>query len=100
MTQAPALTQEHRDTQGPWERFGWIMGAIWLVFLMFPLSSALTADASWLMRSFAVAAILAFAAVYVYGFIRIGRTDTWPQVNRLGWRCVAVLVSLTGVTPS
>ena len=98
MTQASALTQEDRDTQGPWERFGWIMGAIWLVFLMFPLSSALTADASWLLRSFAVAAILGFAAVYVYGFIRIGRTESSAQVNRLGWRCLALLVSLAGAT--
>jgi two-component system sensor histidine kinase DesK len=98
VTQASAPTQEDRDTQGPWERFGWIMGAIWLVFLMFPLSSALTADASWLLRSFAVAAILGFAAVYVYGFIRIGRTESSAQVNRLGWRCLALLVSLAGAT--
>jgi two-component system sensor histidine kinase DesK len=91
------LTQPERDTRGPWERFGWVMSSIWLVFLLFPLTAAFTAETSWGWRSFGVAAILAFAAVYVYGLIRIGRTDTWAQVNRLGWRCVAVLVSLTGV---
>ncbi len=98
MTRSPKLTQPDRDTQDPWERSGWIMGAIWLVFLLFPLTSALTAETSWIWRSFGVAAIFTFAAVYVYGFIRIGRTETWAQVNRFGWRSLAVLVSLTGAT--
>ena len=98
MTRPPALTQSERDTEHPWERFGWVMGSIWLVFLLFPLTSAFTAETWWVWRSFGVAAILAFAAVYVYGFIRIGQTKTWVQVNRLGWRCVAVLISLAGAT--
>lgn len=97
MTPPRPATQPERDTQDPWERFGWVMGSIWLVFLLFPLASAFAAETSWGWRSFGVAVILAFAAVYVYGFIRIGSADTWAQVNRLGWRCVAVLVSLTGV---
>ncbi len=98
MTRPRASTQPDRDTQNPWERFGWIMGAIWLVFLLFPLTSAFTAETWWVWRSFGVAAILAFGAVYVYGFIRIGRTETWAQINRLGWRCLALLVLLTGAT--
>ena len=101
MTQPPGPTQRDRDirdTQNPWERHGWIMAAIWLVFLMYPLTSAFTVETSWVWRSFAIVAILAFATVYVYGFIRIGRTETWAQVNRLGWRCVAVLLALTLAT--
>jgi len=98
VTRPLALAQPDRDTQNPWERFGWFMGSIWLVFLMFPLVSAFTAETWWVWRLFAIAAILAFAAVYVYGFIRIGRTETWADVNRFGWRCLAVLVSLTGAT--
>jgi len=53
---------------------------------------------SWVWRSFAIAAILAFAAVYVYGFIKIGRIETWAQVNHFGWRCLAVLLALTLAT--
>lgn len=98
MTPPGALTDPERDTQDPWEQFGWVMGAIWLVFLLFPLTSVVTAETSWGWRSFGVAMIVAFAVVYVYGLIQIGRTDTWAQVNRLGWRCVPVLVSLTGAT--
>ena len=101
MTQPPGPTQRDRDTrddQNPWERYGWIMAAIWLVFLMFPLTSAFTVETSWVWRSLAIAAILAFAAAYVYGFIRIGQTETWAQVNRFGWQCIAVLVSLALAT--
>jgi two-component system sensor histidine kinase DesK len=94
---APATTTEpDRDPEDPWERFGWIMGAIWLVFLFFPLVAAVTVEATWSGHAIAVAAILGFAAVYVYGFVRIGRTETWTQVNRLGWRVLAVLVVLMG----
>ena len=98
MTSSGALTQPERDIKNPWERFGWVMSSIWLVFLAFPLRSAFTVEASWVWRSLGVAAILAFAVVYVHGFVRIGRADTWAQVNRVGWRYVAVLVSLFGVT--
>jgi two-component system, NarL family, sensor histidine kinase DesK len=101
VTQPPGLTKPDRgtrDAQDPWERYGWIMGAIWLVFLMFPLTSAFTVETSWVWRVLAIAAILAFAAVYVYGFIRIGGTETWAEVNRFGLRCLAALLSLTVVT--
>lgn len=97
-TQEPQPDKGTRDTQNPWERYGWIMAAIWLVFLMFPLTSAFTVETTWVWRSLAIAAILAFAAVYVYGFIRIGRTETRAQVNRFGWQCIAVLVSLALAT--
>jgi two-component system, NarL family, sensor histidine kinase DesK len=97
-TQEPQPGRGTRDTQNPWEKYGWIMGAIWLVFLAFPVKSALIAETSWVWRSFAITAILAFAAVYIYGFIRIGRTETWAQVNRLGWRCLAVLLTLNVAT--
>jgi two-component system, NarL family, sensor histidine kinase DesK len=94
----PHPNRDTRDTQNPWERYGWIMGAIWLVFLSFPLKSSFTVETSWVWRSFAITAILAFAAVYVYGFIRIGRTETWAQVNRLGWRSLAALLALNLAT--
>ena len=58
MSRPPGPTQPDRDTQNPWERYGWIMGAIWLVFLSFPLKSAFTVETSWVWRLFAITAIL------------------------------------------
>ena len=95
MTRPRSLDPPERNTQDPWERFGWVMGSVWLVFLMFPLSSVFTAETTWAWRLFGFAAISAFAVAYVYGFFRVWRTKSWAQVNRLGWRCLAVLVSLT-----
>ncbi len=100
MSAAAAVARPDRDTQNPWERFGWIMGAIWLVFLLFPLVAATTVDTSWAGHVLAVAAILGFAGVYVYGFVRLGRIEEWTQVNRLGWRVLAVLVVLTAAAAS
>lgn len=91
-------SEPDRDTRDPWERFGWIMAAIWLVFLGFPLAAAATVDAWWVWRALAVLAILAFAAAYVHGFVRMGRTETWGQVQRMGWRYLAVLVTLVMAT--
>jgi two-component system sensor histidine kinase DesK len=88
------VSQPDRDTQDPWERFGWIMGAIWLVFLLFPLAAALTADAWWVWRALTALAILTFATAYVHGFIRIGRTESWGQVQAFGWRYLVLLVAL------
>ena len=95
MTAAPDTTRSDRDTQNPWERFGWIMGAIWLVFLIFPLSAAITTDTSRAGHVFAVAAVLAFAATYLHGFVRVGRAETWARVHRSGWSTLAALVALT-----
>jgi len=98
VTPPRSLTPPEKNTQDPWERLGWVMGSIWLVFLMFPLTSVFTAETTWAWRLFGFAAIFAFAGVFVYGFIRVGRTKTWTQVHRLGWRVLAVLVSLTAAT--
>ena len=100
MSAPTASTQPDRDTQNPWERFGWVMGAIWLVFLLFPLVSAVTVDTSWAGHVLAVAAILGFAGVYIYGFVRLGHIEEWTQVNRLGWRVLAVLLLLTAAAAS
>ncbi len=88
------MSQPDRDTQDPWDRFGWIMGAIWLVFLLFPLTAAARADTWWVWRALAVLAILTFATAYVHGFIRMGRTETWGQVQAFGWRYLVLLVAL------
>ena len=79
MTQPPGPTQRDRDirdTQNPWERHGWIMAAIWLVFLMFPLTSAFTVQTSWVWRAFAIVAILAFSGRHGH---RPTTSVRWPS---------------------
>ena len=68
-------TDQSSPPLSPWQRFGWLMGAIWLVFLVFPLISAVNAPVHLVWRIVAVAAIAAFGALYAYGFIRLMRQD-------------------------
>lgn len=83
-------------TGDPWERFGWLMGAIWLVFLAFPLSNLITTDelpTVW--RVLGVVGILVFASVYIRGFVVIGNVEDWEGVKRAGLQHLGVLVLIT-----
>ncbi len=63
---------EPRDGQpkSPWDRFGWLMAVIWLVFLAYPVMALLgsTAPEGWIIVGWT--AMAAFVALYVLGFMR------------------------------
>lgn len=61
-----ARTDKPKD---PWERFGWLMAVIWLVFLLYPLFALLGSDAplAWVVVGWI--ALVAFIVVYVAGFV-------------------------------
>lgn len=84
--------------EDPWERFGWLMGAIWLVFLGFPIAASVAAPHDLVWRVAGVLVILAFGGTYVYGFVLISRSETWGQVSRQGWRYLLVLMALVLAT--
>ncbi|WP_432476467.1 sensor histidine kinase [Nocardioides sp. GXQ0305] len=77
--------------QDPWDRYGWVMGAIWLVFLGFPLAAAFTSDQPVALRALAVALVVVFAAVYLHGFVRVGALSEEP---RRAWAHVGVTTAL------
>lgn len=52
----------------PWKRFGWLLAAVWLVFLVFPIGAAVIADVAVGWRVLTIGIILTFAAVYLRGF--------------------------------
>jgi len=82
------------DARDPWERFGWVMSSIWLVFLIFPLASALYAPTTWVWRGVAVVLILAFGFVYVRAFIALGHAVDAAAHRHLGISRFLVLGSL------
>lgn len=59
----------HRGAGSPWERFGWVMAAVWLVFLIYPVLALLRSDAAqgWIMTGWI--ALGAFIVIYVAGFM-------------------------------
>ncbi|WP_237565614.1 sensor histidine kinase [Ornithinimicrobium cavernae] len=91
MTPSPGTAT---STVDPWDRFGWLMGAIWLVFLVFPVVALATSDLHPVWRVAGIGGIVAFGAVYIRGFLRVGNSDTWQQVMRTGIGHLAVMTVL------
>ncbi|QBX55675.1 sensor histidine kinase [Nocardioides seonyuensis] len=52
----------------PWQKWGWAFASIWLVFLVYPVTTALEADGPAATRVFALACILAFAVFNILGY--------------------------------
>ena len=70
MTCAPGTAEEDR-LPDPWARWGWLLAAIWLVFLGFPAASIVQDTGGEPVRRVLLLGLLvAFAATYVWGFIR------------------------------
>ncbi|GGF37524.1 hypothetical protein GCM10010922_10980 [Microbacterium sorbitolivorans] len=82
------------EQRGPWERFAWVMGVVWVVFMAFPITSALDADVSDSTRGLAVGLLLAYAAVYIAGYIWMIRSDDWGRAARRGITAIVVMVAL------
>lgn len=70
----------------PWARWGWLLAAIWLVFLVFPAAAVIEATTGQPgRRALLLALFILFAVVYVWGFIR-GQTSLycgWDTTGRL-----------------
>lgn len=82
----------------PWDRFGWVMGAIWLVFLAFPVVAAITSDRPPWVRALAVTLIAVYAAVYVHALVWLGRVGQPEERFRRGWRYAAAMTALLVLT--
>lgn len=52
-----------------WDRFGWMMAVIWLVFLVYPVLALLSSTASVIWIVVGWAAMAAFVVLYVVGFM-------------------------------
>lgn len=71
---------------GPWERYGWLLAVVWLVFLFYPIQALVASDAAPGWRIVAWTGLVSFAITYVWGFVA-GMRAGWRQPSRL----VAVL---------
>lgn len=68
----------------PWQRYGWLMGGVWLVFLAFPVAAAVDSGESQWRIVGALVLFGLFAAVYIHGFVSMARTGFGPAVVRTG----------------
>lgn len=80
------------DGTDPWERWGWVMGAIWLVFLAFPLREVDQVEAPAPAKVAAAAAIVLFAAVYLVGLRGMDRCANPAESRRYSARALGILL--------
>ncbi|MFD5215521.1 sensor histidine kinase [Microbacterium sp. NPDC058345] len=67
-TTAP-IPRPQRGAGSQWERYGWLMAVVWLVFLVYPVMALLrsTAAQAWVVTGWV--ALGAFVVIYVAGFV-------------------------------
>lgn len=90
-------TPDPEPRVGPWDRWGWLFGGIWLFFFLFPLTGTWTSDLSLVLKLTATALIASFMVSYVVVLDRviqrIARRDH-ADAMRLGLAGMAGLVVL------
>lgn len=86
---------------GPWERFGWIMGAVWLVFLVYPLLALRSSEApqEWIVTGWI--GLGAFVVIYVAGFINgmsFGGGGLTRPPRPIQWVAFGAIIACAAVT--
>ncbi|MGC5617072.1 sensor histidine kinase [Georgenia sp. Z1491] len=84
---------EARSSTDPWDQIGWLMAAIWLVFLIFPVLAVLDQVEPVLLQVLDLVLIAVFAVVYCWAFRTLPEC-AGPDRVRHGIRYLAVLVVL------
>lgn len=77
--------------RNPWERFGWLMRAIWLVFLIYPLIAVFQSGRGAVVEVLGVALVVAFIVFYLGG---MGALDRREECGKPQTRLVAVLLAV------
>ncbi|MGF2948735.1 sensor histidine kinase [Microbacterium alcoholitolerans] len=91
----------HRGAGSPWERFGWVMAAVWLVFLIYPVLALLRSDAAqgWIMTGWI--ALGAFIVIYVAGFMngmRFGGGGLTTPPKPIQWVAFGGMIACAALT--
>ncbi|WP_435742111.1 sensor histidine kinase [Nocardioides sp. SYSU DS0663] len=91
-----------RSVSSPWERWGWVIAAIWLVFLAYPVIEVVETDASAPVTGLVLALIGAFAGIYLLGWSvwRAHALKVWFAMLLLAVGTVPVIgIEAIGLTP-
>jgi two-component system sensor histidine kinase DesK len=61
------VTTSPSPDHNPWERWGWVVQSVWLVFLLFPVFAIVSADGPWWQRVVGLVLTVVFGALYATG---------------------------------
>ncbi len=90
------------SSRTPWERWAWVVAAIWLVFLAYPVIETLETDTSAPVKGLTLALITAYAVVYLlgWGVWREHALKIWFVMLLLALATVPVIgIEAIGLTP-
>ena len=88
------MAQARRADVGPWARFSWTLGVVWVVGMFFPIASALESGAAPAARTTAVVLLVIFGVLYVATFVWLTMSASWEQAARRGLPALAVMTVL------
>lgn len=91
-----------RLPRSPWERWGWVVAGIWLVFLIYPVLETVQAEVPVAARVLTLVGLAAFAGVYLLGWSWWGghALKIWVALVVLGLATVPVIgIGAIGLTP-
>ena len=83
--------------ENAWARFGWLMGAVWLVFLIYPALALLQTDATAPRTALGWVGLGAFAIAYLVGFI-VGMRVALPRISGVAFALFGVAVASAALT--
>ena len=86
------------DLRNPWDRFGWVMGSVWLVFLAFPMAGIVLGDLPTVTKVAGLSCLVVFGVVYVVGLVKMQQGEAWGGPIGTGVRFVLALVALCVAT--
>lgn len=81
--------------RNPWERYGWVVRGVWLVFLVFPVIALVGSPRPVWQVVVGLALVVVFAVTYVVGSTHLERLGRQPATTR---RAVAILALLLACT--
>ncbi|WP_242652787.1 sensor histidine kinase [Intrasporangium flavum] len=94
----PDLASGRVAESNPWEKWGWIVQSVWLVFLVFPVISILTGHLPAWQVALGLVVTAAFGAVYARGAVHLAALERRCEPSyRLGALYVGGLVACMAV---
>ncbi|GAA5035567.1 sensor histidine kinase [Terrabacter aeriphilus] len=98
-TSAPDAPSADRAPEGagrnPWERYGWVVRGVWLVFLVFPVIALVGTPRPVWQVVVGLALVVVFAVTYVVGSTHLERLGRQPATTRRAVGILALLLACT-----
>ncbi|MGO2481214.1 histidine kinase [Glutamicibacter sp. BW77] len=104
--QAPEEACDFGDEQKFWDRWGWMVAGVWIIFLVFPILDLLVEDYSLATRVIGLSLVVLFAAIYLRAyakyswFVGHGGTDQRRAHVYFLMLCAIIIIGVpvTGLT--